>query len=151
MGKTYSGKRATVIGTGESGLWAAKLLLVEGAKVRCSSHAKIEDAVKRFFKKAGVEFEEGGHTPEFLAASDLIVPSPGVKPSSPPLVLARERRIPIIGEIELAARLIKGKWAAVTGTNGKTTTASLLGRMVPRAHVCGNIGTARASLPGSER
>src|SRR3970282_1685962 len=101
-------------------------------------------------RKLGVEVECGGHRePSFLSA-DLIVPSPGVPLSLPSLVKAKERGIEVISELELAWRFLRGTVVAVTGSNGKTTTVTLLGRIFAeaarRVQVGGNIGTPLISL-----
>jgi UDP-N-acetylmuramoylalanine--D-glutamate ligase len=143
--KFKEGKKALVVGAAESGLWAAELLGRNGFGVSCSSHSAMEPAAKRRFKRLCIPFEENGHTEAFLAGGDFFVASPGVKPSSAPLRFAASRRIPILSEFEAASRFITGPWIAVTGTNGKTTTATLLARIVSGwkpCDLCGNVGKA---------
>ncbi len=142
------GRIVTVIGAGESGIASAKLLDRLGARVRVSSTGELPQGFARWCERRGIEVEAGEHTAAFLDPSALIVVSPGVKPSSFVIRHAVRRRIPVWSEIELAARLCKGKIAAVTGTNGKTTTSTLLWDMVRRhrpAHLCGNIGNSLAA------
>jgi UDP-N-acetylmuramoylalanine--D-glutamate ligase len=92
----------------------------------------------------GVELELGGHRTETFTESDLVVMSPGVPPDQPVVRQARERGVPIIGELELASRWLRGRVVAVTGTKGKSTTTELTGRILEAAGfkvtVGGNIG-----------
>jgi UDP-N-acetylmuramoylalanine--D-glutamate ligase len=141
----FAGKRVTVIGAGESGLWAAKLLARAGARVRLTSRDPIPAPARRLLLRLRVPFEEGAHTPAFLADTEIVVPSPGVRPSSPPLVLARRKGWRVASELEAAAAFVRGRWIGVTGTNGKTTTSSLIAAMLKNAgpcDLCGNVGRA---------
>ena len=92
-----------------------------------------------------VEFEFGGHTTKTFLSADIIVLSPGIPDSIEPMVAAREAGTPIVAEIELAFRFLKGTLIAITGTNGKSTTTKLAGAMLKesgkRTFICGNIGT----------
>lgn len=93
----------------------------------------------------GVTLELGGHKPETLASADLIVTSPGVAVEQPIFDAARARRVETIGELEFASRWLSGRVIAITGTKGKSTTTTLIGRMLDaagrRVMVGGNIGT----------
>jgi UDP-N-acetylmuramoylalanine--D-glutamate ligase len=139
-------KKVTVVGLGESGLAASRLLLAEGAVVSATDNN--DDAnVKRnalSIKEKYVDTETGGHTEKFLEDTELMVVSPGVENSSLPLRYAQREGIPVISELELAYGFCKGPIVAVTGTNGKSTVVSLLGEILRRAgipvNVCGNIG-----------
>jgi UDP-N-acetylmuramoylalanine--D-glutamate ligase len=97
-------------------------------------------------RAAGVRLELGFHSPETLAASDLIVLSPGVPANQPAIAAARETGVHVMGELELASRWLKGRVVAITGTKGKSTTTTLTGRMLQaggyRVLVGGNIGAA---------
>ena len=97
----------------------------------------------------GIELEVGGHGADKLRAADLIVLSPGVSPRVPDIAAARRRGVPVISEVELAARWLRGRLVAVTGTKGKSTTVVVTGRMLEaggrRAVVGGNIGVALSS------
>jgi UDP-N-acetylmuramoylalanine--D-glutamate ligase len=100
----------------------------------------------------GVDRKQGDDTPAALDGIRCVVKSPGVPQSAPVIAAARERGIAVIGELELAWRLLENEFVAVTGTNGKTTTVGLLGAIhreagIPAA-VAGNVGTALASLVG---
>jgi UDP-N-acetylmuramoylalanine--D-glutamate ligase len=95
-------------------------------------------------RHAGIEVELGGHSAATFDSADLVVTSPGVPPDEPGLVSARTRGVEVIGEVELASRWLRGRVIAVTGTKGKSTTTTLLGRMIAadgkRVLVGGNIG-----------
>ena len=97
----------------------------------------------------GVEVELGGHSQKTFDAADLIVTSPGVSPEEPGVAMARRRGVEVIGELELASRWLRGPIVAVTGTKGKSTTTTLLGRMVAadgrKVLVGGNIGVPLSS------
>jgi UDP-N-acetylmuramoylalanine--D-glutamate ligase len=131
----------TVAGSGESGLGALRLLGRLGAKRRCTSQT-INKEARDFFKKEKITFEEGNSV-SFLDKTRYLIVSPGVKPESPLVKHALRRHIPVISEVSLAARFAQGPWLAITGTNGKTTTARLLWEMLRLegpCDLCGNIG-----------
>ncbi|MBI1803263.1 MAG: UDP-N-acetylmuramoyl-L-alanine--D-glutamate ligase [Ignavibacteriae bacterium] len=146
-----AGKKVTVIGAARSGVAVAELLKANGARVFVSdsgSGEKLAPSISSL-ESAGVEFELGQHTERALN-SDLIVVSPGV-PSTIPIVKEAQRRgIHIVSELEIASWFCPAPIIAITGTNGKTTTTALVGRMLHDAkkkHVVGgNIGTAFSSL-----
>jgi len=100
-------------------------------------------------RHVGIEVELGGHSAATFDAADLVVTSPGVPPDEPGLVSARTRGVEVIGEVELASRWLRGRMIAVTGTKGKSTTTTLLGRMIAadgrRVLVGGNIGVPLSS------
>jgi UDP-N-acetylmuramoylalanine--D-glutamate ligase len=136
-------RRVVVVGAARSGVAAAALLARRGAMVTLSEMREaIDDAAS--LQSAGVALELGGHRPETFAAADLVVMSPGVPLNQPALEPARRRGAEVIGEIELAWRWIRGRVIAVTGTKGKSTTTTLVGRMLDAAGkkvlVGGNIG-----------
>jgi UDP-N-acetylmuramoylalanine--D-glutamate ligase len=137
------GKRVTVAGAARSGLAAAELLARRGADVTLSD-ARADIADSEALRRLGVRLELGGHVPETFARADLIVLSPGVPPEQPAIQAARDRGVPVIAEIELASRWLKGRVIAITGTKGKSTTTALTGRMLEAAGfkvtVGGNIG-----------
>ena len=139
-------KKITVVGLGKSGLSSALFLKRKGAIVRASDDGdpkRLEDSAS-LLDKHGIKYEIGQHTINYLKDSDLIVVSPGVKLSSKPLIWAKEMGIEVISEIELASRFCKSPIIAVTGTNGKSTVITLIGKILKeankRAVVCGNIG-----------
>jgi len=137
--------RVGIIGAGKSGLAAAQLLASIGAQVLLS-----EKGVFNGPRWAGVEIEQGGHSDRLLEC-DLLIRSPGVPNHIPIIQKARQKKIPLWSEIELAARLIKtSDLIAITGTNGKTTTTTLVGEIFKASKrptvVGGNIGTPLAAL-----
>jgi UDP-N-acetylmuramoylalanine--D-glutamate ligase len=140
--------RVLVVGLGKSGLSAAQWLAREGAEVTVSD-LKSEAELGREFINAslslGIKLETDGHRKETFLKSDMIIVSPGVPLDIEPLKAAREKGIPVIGEMELASQQMDIPIVAVTGTNGKSTTTALLGAMIKRAgfrvFVGGNIGT----------
>ena len=146
------GKKVLVVGLGKSGLAAALFLRRQGAHVTVSDIRSAEALAKDIpaLLEEGINVEAGGHGLLTFRRQDLIVVSPGVPLDTPELVQARNFGRPIIGELELAARFIKGKILAVTGSNGKTTTTSLLGEILEKAGiptlVGGNIGVPVVSL-----
>jgi UDP-N-acetylmuramoylalanine--D-glutamate ligase len=136
-------RRVVVVGAARSGLAAAELLAKRGAVVTLTEARDSFDGMQRL-KDAGVRIEAGGHQRETLAAADLVVVSPGVPLEQPVFDAPRDRGVEIIGELELASRWIRGRLLAITGTKGKSTTTTLLGRMLTAAGrsvlVGGNIG-----------
>jgi UDP-N-acetylmuramoylalanine--D-glutamate ligase len=140
---SVEGLRVTVVGGARSGVAAAGLLARRGARVTLSEQAESIAAADRL-SGAGVAFELGGHRPESFVGADLVVLSPGVPLTQPFVAAAQAAGVPVIGEIELACRWLRGRVVAITGTKGKSTTATLTGRMLDesgvRARVGGNIG-----------
>jgi len=142
------GSHVVVVGAARSGIAAATLLAKRGARVTVSDSRV--DVVKPSdladFREAGVSVELGEHRAETFGAADLIVLSPGVSPKLPVISRSREYGVPVISEIELAARWLRGRIVAITGTKGKSTTTLLTSQILDaggyRAIVGGNIGTA---------
>ena len=139
------GKRVVVIGAARSGVAAAELLVRRGANVTLTdSRDTIQEDAQLL--QAGVQLELGGHRTATLHNADLIVLSPGVPPTQPAIAAARAAGVPIMGELELASRWLRGRVVAITGTKGKSTTTTLTGRMLEagghRVLVGGNIGLA---------
>ena len=132
-----------VVGAARSGVAAAELLARQGAIVTLTEARDGFDGADRL-REAGIQLELGGHRRDTLTAADLVVVSPGVPMARPLFEEARARGVEIIGELELASRWILGHVIAVTGTKGKSTTTTLLGRMLTaagrRVLVGGNIG-----------
>lgn len=141
-----AGKTVTVVGLGKSGLAAARFCRAAGAAVTVSEAGQADGFAEAIhhLEPTGVVLEFGPHRPETFARADLIVLSPGVPHTIAPLDVARQQGIPVVGEMELAARHIAEPIVAVTGTNGKTTTTKLLGAMLKASglhvFVGGNIG-----------
>ncbi|HEY7790892.1 MAG TPA: UDP-N-acetylmuramoyl-L-alanine--D-glutamate ligase [Vicinamibacterales bacterium] len=140
---SVAAKRVTVVGAARSGVAAAALLARRGAQVTLTDLRPEIDAAEGL-RNAGVELALGGHPSGVFERADLIVLSPGVPGSQPLIADARQRGVPVMGEIELASRWLKGKVIAITGTKGKSTTTTLTGRVLQaggrRAIVGGNIG-----------
>ena len=140
-----------VVGAARSGVAAAELLAKQGALVTLTETRDSVDAADRL-RSWGVRLELGGHRRETLAAADLVVVSPGVPVEQPVFEAARERGVEIIGELELASRWILGRVLAITGTKGKSTTTTLLGRMLSatgrKVLVGGNIGVPLSAQVG---
>ena len=141
-------KKIVIVGLGQSGFDAAILAVNNGAIVfvtDSSCEEKITQDVS-VLKEKFIEIELGEHTPGFLSGTDIIVLSPGVDNNSLPVKYAIANSIPIISELEFAFNFCKGKIIAITGTNGKSTVVSLLGKMFEedaKKHVvCGNIGNS---------
>ncbi len=151
----FQGKRVTVVGLARSGIAACRVLAERGAQVLGTDRSPRErlPGGMAALEAQGVRLETGGHRPESFLAADLIVVSPGVPTELDLLARARAAGVPIWGEVELASRLTSARFVGVTGTNGKSTTTSLLGAMLEAAEfptaVAGNIGTALCGVvPG---
>ena len=146
------GKKVLVVGLGKSGLAAALFLRRHGAQVTVSDIRSAEALANEIpaLLEEGINVEAGGHGLLTFRRQDLIVVSPGVPLDTPELVQVRNFGLPIIGELELAARFLKGKTLAITGSNGKTTTTTLVGEILKAAGlptlVAGNIGVPVISL-----
>ena len=142
--------RVVVVGAGRSGIAAARLLAGRGARVTLSeAGARIAGMSEGTLVDAGIRIEVGGHRADTLRTADLLVLSPGVSPRLPEIAAARRRGAPVISEVELASRWLRGRLVAVTGTKGKSTTVVVTARMLEaggcRAVVGGNIGVALSS------
>ena len=127
------GKNIVVVGMARTGIATARFLLDRGARVTVSEAKPAAQlpAEALALAQQGVLLETGGHRMETLRGAELIVVSPGVPLDIAPLRAADKSGIEIISEIELAYRFLQTPLIAVTGTNGKTTTTSLLGEHVP--------------------
>ena len=142
-----------VIGLGKSGVAASRLLRRDGGRVYASD-AGSSDAVREgasVVRAEGADADIGSHDLERIARASLVVASPGVPPDAPALKRAREARVPVVSEIEIALRALpEAKVIAVTGTNGKTTTTALVGQLLRAIGLdaidAGNIGTPLAAV-----
>ena len=140
------GKNVLVVGFARSGLSAANFLLSRGAQVTITDQKgqeQLEDSIAQLTRPARLSL--GTHRLEDFLQSDFIVLSPGVPSDLPQLAEASKRSIPIYSEVELAYRFLKGRLIGVTGSNGKTTTVTLIGKLFEAAGlncvVAGNIGS----------
>jgi UDP-N-acetylmuramoylalanine--D-glutamate ligase len=144
MSGAFAGERVVVIGAGVAGAAAAAALTAEGADVFVTETRPAGDVDAAAIAATGARLGSGGHLPEHLDGADLVVVSPGVPPSAEVIGWARARGLPLWGEMELGARLVRAPYLAVTGTNGKTTTTGMLTAMCRAAGLdavaCGNIG-----------
>ncbi len=150
-------KRVLVVGLGKSGVASALFLRSRGAQVTVSDSKPQEQLSEEIpiLLDHGIIIETGGHGERTFHGQDLIVVSPGVPVDSPALVQARALGEPVIGEIELAAQFLPKNMVAITGSNGKTTTTTLIGEIISAGgyptRVGGNIGTPAISLVATAR
>ncbi|MBI4726574.1 UDP-N-acetylmuramoyl-L-alanine--D-glutamate ligase [candidate division TA06 bacterium] len=142
----FKDKTAAVIGAGRSGIAAARLLKKSGVEVLLSEVKSLNSQTEAELKAASIKFETGGHSDQVLS-TDLVVVSPGVRWELPVLAEARKKNIPVIGEMELAYQLTPARIIGITGTNGKSTTTSMLGRILQTAgmdcYIGGNLAPGR--------
>ena len=141
------GKKVLVVGLARTGIATALFCAERGARVTATEarpEAEIVETAAKL-RAVGVTLELGGHRAETFVEQDLIVPSPGVPPLMPALAAARVIGVPVWSEIELAWRFLRGRLICITGSNGKTTTTSLIGHILETAglpvQIAGNIGT----------
>ena len=141
-------KKMVVLGAAESGVGAAVLALKKGFEVFVSDAGKIKPRYVEMLDRYDVAWEDGGHTEAKVMAADEVVKSPGIPEDAPMVVKAREAGIPIISEIEFAGRYTDAKMICITGSNGKTTTTSLIYHILRKAGynvgLAGNIGQSLA-------
>jgi len=152
-------KNVLVVGLAESGVAAARFLAKKGARVTVTD-MKVADELGEMLnriKDIGAELSLGGHPEALFENADLVVTSPGVPKDMPGIRKALAAGVPVVSELELAARHTSAPLMAITGTNGKTTTVELAGEIMSRAlgrdqvFVGGNIGTPLMELPFSGR
>jgi UDP-N-acetylmuramoylalanine--D-glutamate ligase len=141
-------KRIVILGAAESGVGAAALAKVKGFEVFVSDMGKIKENYKQILQQYDVPWEEGSHTEQLILNADEIVKSPGIPDNAPMVCKAKEAGIPIISEIEFAGRYTNAKMICITGSNGKTTTTSLIYHIFKKAGynvgLAGNIGRSLA-------
>ncbi len=140
--------RIVVLGAAESGVGAALLAQQKGFEVFVSDMGSISDRYKAELSTAGIAFEEGKHSADLILNADEVVKSPGIPDTAPMVRAIREKGIPLISEIEFAGRYTKAKMLCITGSNGKTTTTTLLFEILRDAGynvgLAGNIGYSLA-------
>ena len=152
------GKKVLIIGAARSGIAAAKFLLDQGATVALNDRKPLDQWSPEALalKELGVGLLPGDPPGWLLDQIELVVVSPGVPSNIIPIRYAERAGAEVIGEIELASRYLKGRVVAITGSNGKTTTTSLIGELLrdaglPHVHVGGNIGKALISMVDDSR
>jgi UDP-N-acetylmuramoylalanine--D-glutamate ligase len=154
---SYRGKTAIVAGAGRSGIAASRFLLARDARVILTDTSRREDlepGISGLLETAGhsgeLVLELGGHRSESFEKCDFVVASPGIPMTIPPFEASRSAGIPVIAEVELAYRHLKGKIIGITGSNGKTTTTALASELLAgsglKAFAAGNIGTPLISF-----
>ena len=141
------GKRVLVVGLARTGVATALFCASHNAMVTATEQrpeSELGDAPAKL-REAGVKLELGGHIEKTYLVQDLIIPSPGVPADDPFLLTARSKRITVWSEVELAYRFMEGKLIGITGSNGKTTTTTLVHHILQNAGVhailAGNVGT----------
>lgn len=141
-------KRIVILGAAESGVGAAALAKVKGFDVFVSDMSKIKENYKQILHQYDVPWEEGTHTEQLILNADEIVKSPGIPENAPLVCKVKKAGIPIISEIEFAGRYTNAKMICITGSNGKTTTTSLIYHIFKKAGynvgLAGNIGRSLA-------
>ena len=141
-------KRIVILGAGESGTGAAILAKKKGFDTFVSDSSHIQDKYKDMLDERNIPWEEGHHTEELILNADEIVKSPGIPNNAPLILKLKEKGTPIISEIEFAGRYTHAKMIWITGSNGKTTTTSLIYHIFKKAGLnvglAGNIGKSLA-------
>lgn len=141
-------KRIVVLGAGESGVGAAILAQKKGFEVFVSDMSMIKDKYKNMLVERGIEWEEGQHTESLLLNADEAIKSPGIPNNAPMIVKLKDLGVPVISEIEFAGRYTNAQMICITGSNGKTTTTSLIYHIFKKAGLnvglAGNIGRSLA-------
>jgi len=151
-------KKILVVGLGISGLYTARLLSAHGARVTVSEilpESDLDPGILNEMRELGITLETGGHKEETFLNTEMVIISPGVPHDTVLLNLLRGKNIPVIGELELAGRLIDIPMIAVTGTNGKSTVTSFFACMLEnagfRVFAGGNIGTPLTAYAAGDR
>ena len=141
-------KKIVVLGAGESGAGAAVLAKKQGFEVFVSDMSAIKDKYKSMLDSHQIEWEEGRHTEEKILDADEVIKSPGIPDQAPMVQKIIAKGTPIISEIEFAGRYTTSKMICITGSNGKTTTTSLIYHIFKQAGydvgLAGNIGNSLA-------
>ncbi|MFK3959388.1 UDP-N-acetylmuramoyl-L-alanine--D-glutamate ligase [Guptibacillus hwajinpoensis] len=142
----YENKSVLVLGIAKSGFAAAKLLRSLGANVMVNDREEVKNNPKAMeLQELGFTVVGGGHPLDLLDGVDLIVKNPGIPYENPLLAEAQKREIPIVTEVEIAGEISEAPFVAITGSNGKTTTTTLIGQLLRDTEsnpiVAGNIGT----------
>ena len=133
-------RRILIIGGGVSGIAAAQLARRIGFAVRISDRAVMPAEKKASLVAQGIEIKDGGHNDSHLADVNLVMISPGVRADHPLLLLAQKANLPVESEIDFALQNFHGRLVAVTGTNGKSTTVSMIGHILDRLEIKSSVG-----------
>ncbi len=147
-------ERIVILGGGESGVGSAVLAKLKGFDVFLSDSGKIKPQFKETLEKFDIPYEEGHHTMSDILGATEVIKSPGIPEDNPVVLAVKENRIPVISEIEFAGRYDRAKKICITGSNGKTTTTSLIYYMLKNAGLnvglAGNIGKSYAYQVATE-
>lgn len=147
-------KRIVILGAGESGAGAAVLAKLKGFDTFVSDTSAIKDKYKALLNQYDIAWEEGHHTEELVLNADEVIKSPGIPNDAPMILKLKEKHIPVISEIEFAGRYTHAKMICITGSNGKTTTTSLIYHIFKSAGLnvglAGNIGNSLALQVATE-
>ena len=147
-------QRVVILGGGESGYGSAVLAKSKGYDTFLSDAGQLSDKYRALLDQEGICYEEGGHTEEKILSADLVVKSPGIPDKAPIVRLLRQEGVRIISEIEFARPFSSGRTICITGSNGKTTTTTLIHRILAEAGynvaVGGNIGESYARTVAKE-
>ena len=142
--------KLVVLGAGESGVGAAVLAKQKGWDVFVSDYGKIKPQYAKILEDNGIQYEQGGHTETLILDANEVVKSPGIKNDAPIVCKLVDAGIPVVSEIEFAARYTKAKFICITGSNGKTTTTELTYSILKKAGydvaMAGNVGNSLAML-----
>jgi len=141
LNHTY--EHIAILGAGESGMGAAQLAARVGVRAFLSEYGSLSASDKALLEQWGVEYEEGGHTLERILAADGVIKSPGIKHTTPVVKAVKAAGVPLMGEVDWATLYTAAPIIAVTGSNGKTTTATLCHHIISGEKDCvlaGNIG-----------
>lgn len=148
-------KRIVILGAGESGAGAAVLAQVKGCETFVSDTSVIKEKYKNLLNQYQIEWEEGAHTEEKILNADEVIKSPGIPCDAPLILKLKEKGIPVISEIEFAGRYTNARMVCITGSNGKTTTTSLIYHIFKSAGLnvglAGNIGRSLALQVATEQ
>ena len=148
-------KKAVILGGGESGVGAAVLAKVQHYDTFLSDSGTLKEPFRKQLEKWEIPFEEGGHTAEKVLSADLVIKSPGIPETAPLVVRLREQGTPVISEIEFAGYYDTARKICITGSNGKTTTTSLIYYLLQNAGLNvglgGNIGKSYAMQVATEK
>ncbi len=141
-------KKLVILGAGESGTGAAVLAAMKGFDVLVSDYGEIKEKYRNVLNRNNIMWEQGKHTEAAIFEASEVIKSPGIRENSPIIMKIRSRGIPVISEIEFAARYTTGTKICITGSNGKTTVTNLIYHMLLKAgrsvSMTGNVGNSFA-------